>query len=481
MRPDGSAVLFAVSVHEARERGVAALPARGHDESGQVVEASYQPASRPIFAPEPDRRPSIPRAPRRPKAPAQVEKWKRQLLDLSLRNRLINCPESAFRRHSTVRLAVPSEMVGALEDLISDGTQLSLGCRDEQTPIDDQTFLSAQLLERHGVTTDLTEDSYDSALQKIAADARTLIEETGSNNLFLTIGSLVWRSADRDLRSPLILIPVKLHRKSRKSPYSLCLDQTGSSTPNFSLLERLSVDIGLQIPGLEDPEEDGSGIDVDGVLDAVRQALIENALDFHVEPTVCLGLFKFGGFRLWKDLEESWKEIARNPLVHHLIETPKAPFIDPNAGQVTGDLDELVSRLPIPADSSQAQVVAEALAGHTLVVEGPPGTGKSQTITNLIVRAIADGRRVLFVAEKQAALEVVTRRLRSVGVADLVLNLHDREQRPEAVREKLRHAVDLSAAPDREGIRADWDRLHSGGGRLREYRQELHDPVVADL
>ncbi|AZZ40452.1 DUF4011 domain-containing protein [Acidipropionibacterium jensenii] len=481
MRPNGSAVLFAVSVHEARDRGVPALPARGHDESGQVVETSYQAASRPILAPEPDRQSRISRAPRRPKGPAQVEKWKRQLLDLSLRNRLINCPDSTFRRHSAVRLSVPNSLIGAFEDLISDGTSLSLGRQDDLTPSDDETFLTSQLLERHTVTTDLTDDSYDAALQKIASDTRTLLEETGSNNLFLTIGSLVWRSSDRDLRSPLILIPVELHRGSRKSPYSLCLDQTGSSTPNFSLLERLSVDLGLQIPGLEDPEEDSSGINVDGVLDAVRRALIENGLDFHVEPTVSLGLFKFGGFRLWKDLEESWQEIAHNPLVHHLIESPKAPFVDPNAGQVTGDLDELVARLPIPADSSQAQVVAEALAGHTLVVEGPPGTGKSQTITNLIVRAIADGKRVLFVAEKQAALEVVTRRLRSVGVSDLVLNLHDRDQRPQTVREKLRRAVDLSAAPDREGIQADWARLRSGGGRLRQYRHELHDPVVADL
>lgn len=479
MLPDGSAVLFAVSVHEARERGVAALPVRGHDESGQAVEVSYQPAERPIITPDPA--PPLTRAPRRPKGPAQVEKWKRQLLDLSLRNRLINCPDSAIRRHSIVGLAVPSSLTGTFEDLVSGGTQLYLNPRDAQTSVDDETFLAAQLLERQGVTTDLPVEAYDSALQKIAADTRTLIEETGANNLFLAVGSLVWRSGERDLRSPLILIPVELHRKSRKSLYSITLDRAGSSTPNFSLLERLAVDLGLQIPGLADPEEDAAGLDIDKSLDAVRQALIDNGLGFHVEPTVHLGLFKFGGFRLWKDLEESWEQIARNPLVRHLIETPKDPFVDPNAGEADSDLDELVSRLPIPADASQAAVVSEALAGHTMVVEGPPGTGKSQTITNLIVRAIADGRRVLFVAEKQAALEVVTRRLAGVGVGDLVLNLHDRDQRPEAVRTKLRRALDLSVEPDAEGIRAERTRLRSAGGRLRQYQHGLHDPVAGGL
>lgn len=475
MLPDGSAVFFAVSVHEARGRGIAALPARGHDESGQAVEVSFTPADRPIIAAEPAPQATVHRAPSRPKGPVQVEKWKRELLDLSLRNRLINCPDSAVRRHAIVRLDVPASLTGRLEDLVSGGATIHLSPAPEQVDAADETFLSSRLLEGHEVVTDLSLDVYDSSLQKIAADARTLIEETGANNLFLAVGSLVWRSGERDLRSPLILIPVELHRKSRKSLYTMKLDTAGSSTPNFSLLERLKVDLGLQIPGLEDPEEDDAGLDIDKTLDAVRSALIESGLGFHVEQTIMLGLFKFGGFRLWKDLEESWEQIARNPLVHHLIETPKEPFVDPASDAADADLDALVSRLPIPADASQARVVAEALAGRTMVVEGPPGTGKSQTITNLIVRAIADGRRVLFVAEKQAALDVVTRRLDQVGVGDLVLNLHDRDQRPEAVRTKLRRALDLSAGPDLEGISATGTRLHADGERLRQYRHGLHD------
>ncbi|ALN14788.1 DUF4011 domain-containing protein [Acidipropionibacterium acidipropionici] len=481
MAPDGSAVLFVLSIREARERGISVLPARGHDESGQAVEITYQPAARPIFADVTPASAPIPDRPRRPKGPPQVEKWKRQLLDLSLRNRLINSPESALRRHSIVRLAIPDGLIGSFEDLVSAETRLSLSPDEGRQDSLDETYLATRLLERHDVATDLPLDEYDSALQKIAADTRTLIEETGANNLFLAVGSLVWRSADRDLRSPLILVPVELQRKSRKSLYTLKLDQTGSSTPNFSLLERLSVDIGLQIPGLEDPETDAAGVDIDKTLDAVRRALIVNGLGFRVEPTVHLGLFKFGGFRLWKDLEESWEQIAGNPLVRHLIETPKAPFVDPNAAEPAADLDDLVARLPIPADSSQAGVVAEALAGRSLVVEGPPGTGKSQTITNLIVRAVADGKRVLFVAEKRAALEVVARRLRAVGMSDLVLNLHDREQRPDAVRDKLRRGLDLSADPDREQIRATASRLSASGDRLRTYRRLLHETGSAGL
>ena len=98
------------------------------------------------------------------------------------------------------------------------------------------------------------------------------------------------------------------------------------------------------------------------------------------------------------------------------------------------DLDELAASCPVPADASQVAAVGEATAGRTFVLEGPPGTGKSQTITNLLARAIADGRRVLFVAEKRAALDVVTRRLDAIGLGPFCLDLHDKSSKPTVVR-----------------------------------------------
>jgi hypothetical protein len=122
-------------------------------------------------------------------------------------------------------------------------------------------------------------------------------------------------------------------------------------------------------------------------------------------------MLKFGTFRLWKDLQDHWRQFMSNPLVKHLVESPAEPFIDPVPRQKV-DLDAVSARCPIPADGSQLRAVARAALGQTFVLEGPSGTGKSQTITNLLATALAEGKKVLFVAEKQAALDVVKRRHR---------------------------------------------------------------------
>src|SRR5207342_301793 len=132
-----------------------------------------------------------------------------------------------------------------------------------------------------------------------------------------------------------------------------------------------------------------------------------------------------------------------NPLVDHLVRSPFDPFVDPVSATERADLDELAASCPIPADASQTAAVGEAAAGRTFVLEGPPGTGKSQTITNLIAQSLANGKRVLFVAEKRAALEVVQRRLTEVGLGPFCLELHANKGGAKAVLEQLRRTLDL--------------------------------------
>ena len=109
----------------------------------------------------------------------------------------------------------------------------------------------------------------------------------------------------------------------------------------------------------------------------------------------------------------------------------------------------------MPADSSQLNAVAEAVAGRTFVLEGPPGTGKSQTITNLLAHAMSSGRRVLFVAEKRAALDVVKKRLEAVGLGELSLDLHDKSARPAAVRAQIKEALELRVSHDTDLLRTN--------------------------
>lgn len=477
-----------IDVVSARKAGIYPLPIRALGHDGDVNHVEYTAERRDLAQLVRENLPGTARQVRRDTdVPPRVEAWKRELLDLSFNNRLINLtPRAAYS------LAIPEEIQGSFEDMLHAGTKFSLdedgGLAARQSGRGvaygtelDPPILSERLVDDHRVVINIDGDNYTRALQKLANTARTVLEETGSNNLYLTLGTLHWKSDKRDLISPLVLVPVTITSKARGTSYEIGLDETGSSTPNHSLLQRLAHDLDLSIPGLEDPAADDAGIDLDRAFQAVRNALAEHRLPFHVETRVHLGLFNFGGFRLWKDLEENWRAVVANPLVHHLVETPSEPFEDAAVGDTHRDLDQLVAQLPTTADSSQAAVVAEAVAGRTIVVEGPPGTGKSQTITNLIVQAMVEGKRVLFVAEKQAALEVVSRRLTAAGVSDLVLNLHDVSLKPTAVKAKIRSALDLESTFDEEGLAADRRALDSRRQALIHYRDAMHGKNSASM
>ena len=417
-------------------------------------------------------------------APPAVEEWKRSLLDLSRRNPLIS-----LSARDTVKLWVPPDLIGRLEDLVNDRIFVTL--RPDPYGAPNRASASAEeraeLLTKKETYVNLSGNECTQRLRAMAASARTALAETGANNLYLTIGSLVWRIDGVEVHSPLILIPVNLEQADEKT-YRIILDEAGASTPNHSLLTRFKASTGIDLVDLREPVRDEHGIDVRATLERVRRRLRRAGRRDTVKRTVHLGLFGYSTYRMWQDLEKDWRTIVSNPLVGHLLEAPNetpAAFLDP-AGPAGGaddepaeDVDEVVESLPLVADSDQARVVADAAAGRSLVVEGPPGTGKSQTVANLIFRALAQGRTVMFVAEKATTLDVVARRLREeAGIGDLLLNLHDNGMKPAEVREALRRALELrapgpDAAAEADGLRERLARLR---GRLGEYREGLHDP-----
>ncbi|MGY1823324.1 DUF4011 domain-containing protein [Geodermatophilus sp. SYSU D00079] len=480
-------VLGVTDVHRARRDGIVPLPARTRGTDGAVQVFEYRPALHSVAAKPVERTPA-PVQPGRPETPARVQQWKNSLLDLSLRNRLINYSERAG-----LPLAVPAASLGTLEDLLHAGTAVQLLPSDRIAAVQRErglrsaTELPAEVLaellvERKAVHADVTEGGYLPRLRNLAYKAKTVREETGANNLYLALGSLAWELDGRPLRSPLVLVPVTLTPTSRNGVYRLTLDDTGTTTPNHCLLEKLRQLHGLTVPGLTEPAEDGAGIDVDRALQAMRQALADAAVPYRVEPTADLAVLQFAKFRLWKDLDEHWADFTANPLVAHLVHEPTEAFTDPapdTAGRV--DLDELAAECPVPADASQLRAVAEAAAGRTFVLEGPPGTGKSQTITNLLTRAVADGKRVLFVAEKRAALDVVARRLEAVGMGPFALDLHDKGSRTSVVRTQLKAALEHAVAVDEQGLAADGEDLRSARRTLARYADRLHAENAAGL
>ena len=390
------------------------------------------------------------------RAPKQVRDWQKSLLDLSLRNPLIN----RTSRHA-VELRVPPALIGEFEDLVNDRQLITLTAgrhRPAEPSGEDlrqEEIRADSLLKERTVEVELAPTERVQRLQALATSARTGVEETGANNLYLAIGALAWESDGSRLHSPLILIPVNLERTG--DDFRLILDETGASTPNYSFLDRFARDTGIELTELRTPRLDEHGIDLRATLDGVRDRLRRAGWDDVVTPTVHLGLFRFSTYRMWKDLEDHWPTIAANPLVAHLMSGGRQDFVDP-VGPADGglDIDEATQNLPLAADSTQARIVADAVAGRSLVVEGPPGTGKSQTVSNLIFRALATGRTIMFVAEKKSALDVVARRLREeTGIGDLLLNLHDNGMKPTEVRRALRRALALRRGEPGDGAGSD--------------------------
>ncbi|MEM7263019.1 MAG: DUF4011 domain-containing protein, partial [Planctomycetota bacterium] len=410
---------------------------------------------------------------------SRLEGWKRKLLDLSLRNRLLNFKESK----RTLPVLCPD--LGLLEDRLSDGKAFRLKARPEmmnerdgrdaeafreRTGEDPLEKLLREALESRRLYLDLTDSELERRMIEIYRAARVSREESGANTLYLALGFLHWMTPgdQRVFRAPILLVPIDLERKSVRSGFRLRLHDEDARL-NVTLVQMLEADLGLQMPSAEALPVDESGVDVAGVLQLIR-SVVRDLPGWEVREEAVVGLFSFTKYLMWRDLHDRTEDLLENGVVEHLVERPHDPF------PVTGDYPDVAELddnrrphetfCPMSADSSQLAAVFAAAEGRNFVLEGPPGTGKSQTITNLIAHSLAVGKRVLFVAEKTAALEVVQRRLERVGLGRFCLEIHSNKARKSEVLAQIGRAL------DEDDLRepGDW-------GRQAEQLAELRDTL----
>lgn len=341
------------------------------------------------------------------------------------------------------------------------------------------------------------EASYDADLKKaltaLQRKAKDALLATGTNCLYLAIGSMSWtdesdsRGADRPRQrqweAPLYLYPVILEG-GRKAPYTLRLDPSGEATPNHCLREKFRREpFNLDLPELVDPAEDESGLAVNEMLASIRAKLADVRLgNVALQSNVYLGVFDYSTFRLWSDFHDSWETmVKKSDAARHLILTPNQQFPEP---EPTTSL-ELEAYLPIDADDSQETAIRWALDGRSFRLEGPPGTGKTQTITNLLASCLAHGKKILFVAEKQAALDQVKKRLSSIGLADYCLDLHAQGDSDTRIRKNIEGALNAAIAASADPKDSEWEnvayRLERETGVLDHYRKALHEVGAAEL
>ncbi len=411
-------------------------------------------------------------------APARIGAWRRALLDLSLRNPLLKLP----KRGKGLDLHVPAGSLAVLDDLVHSGKAINIVAQDNVSGVHElqgvrraqdlpDAVTEQELAKDRRIYGAVTQASYVTRMRGLQRDARTLEQETGSNYLYLTLGSLVHPTPSGEAHSPLFLLPVRIEGGAGNRPYTVLIDGAEVAAPNHCLVQWLRVKHGVWIAELEKPILDDDGIDIDASFRAIKKALVDNNLSYRVDETASLRLLQFSTFQMWRDLTEHWQVFTRNPVVRHLVEKSGQP-LSTEEQDIT--VDESALLLPIAADGSQMRAVQLAAGGRSFVLEGPPGTGKSQTITNLIAHATVSGKSVLFVAEKQAALDVVKRRLAAIGLEPFCLDLHGRKQTARSIHAQLKAAQEALAVDDQHAWQSLEAAYRARVAALREYPERLH-------
>ena len=413
------------------------------------------------------------------------QNWERRLLDLSLRNPLLN-----FRvGKSAIQLMVKD--LYALEDALSGGQEFQILARpkdfdqnlrdskiyETETHSDMLASLTKAEFDNKRLRTFLDENEVALNLTGLYRQARVSLEENGSNTLYLALGFLKWYESDvseRERYSPLVLIPVDIVRKAAQKGFVLRIRDEDPQM-NVTLLEMLRQDFGLTIEGLDPLPADEKGVDISRVFSLLRQAVLDKSR-WEVEELVFLGLFSFSQFIMWNDLRNRSDDLITNKIVASLMSgkmewEPESDFPSPEELDDRFRPSELA--VPISADSSQLTAICGAGDDKSFVLHGPPGTGKSQTITNIIANALYQGKSVLFIAEKMAALSVVQRRLQAIGLAPFCLELHSNKARKRDVLSQLEETLNIGRFASPEDYEARAQRLYA----LREELNEVVDAV----
>ncbi|MCX6023442.1 MAG: DUF3320 domain-containing protein, partial [Chloroflexi bacterium] len=482
---------LAIDIRRARMLRIRPLTSEQPSEAIPDADAPLD-AAEPAFeeAPDLDDAVSGGDAPKAPEGPQdRLDRWQRRLLDLSLRNSLLNF------RATTMALTFEAPDPGRIEDLLSEGQTLKLVSRPEfmegsdgrsralyeaRAQEDVQRAHALDALDRNELLVRMPQDQLDGRLIDLYRTTRTAMEEGGANTLFLALGFLSWKRDEKDdkfHRAPLILVPVSLRRKSVRSGFTLSLH---ADEPRFNptLIQMLRQDFKLELPVAQgELPKDDHGLDIQGIWRAVAHA-VKDIRGWEVVEDVTLASFSFAKYLMWKDLTDRTDQLKRNPVVRHLIDTPRdaypnnVGFIDPHTLDAAQRPEDTFCLLP--ADSSQLAAVLAAAKGQDFVLVGPPGTGKSQTIANLIAQCVAERKTVLFVSEKMAALDVVYRRLRDVGLGEFCLELHSNKARKLDVLAQLGRAWKAQGSLDTAEWSAEAQRLRDLRERLNVFVQRLH-------
>ncbi len=396
-----------------------------------------------------------------------LNKARKELLDLSLRNPMLNFKMPKARGVEIVE-AISTDIFNIL--VVENKSLRFLPCEEKSIENNDVSNTSKNI-EQPSINTSNENDKLDKlkldkppnkrelktshvekALQarllKTYYDARTFIEERGSNILFLALGMLYWYeddNSDKTLKAPILLIPVKLTRNNANDGFSIEYTQDDIDK-NLSLYTKLKSDFSIILPDLAELEQ----FEIISYFQEIEGVIKKRSKWCIKQNEIALGFFSFGKLFMYRDLDpETWEQANKKIHEHKIINSILATGFDESELNIQENesLDQYL--LPkeinhvVDADSSQILAIMNVKAGRNLIIQGPPGTGKSQTITNIIAEALGENKAVLFVAEKVAALDVVKRRLDTLHLGDACLALHSNNINKKSVIKELQKTYEL--------------------------------------
>ena len=418
----------------------------------------------------------------------KIDLWEKKLFDLTLRNALL----SARIRSNVISFEIRKGKLTVFMEALCAGTSFSVYPYEEEAEntaapecINEEAggqkthtipeSVSSALLAAAG-----TPHSISLQLKRLSRVARSSVEETGSANLYWGIGLLRWfdkKTPDQERFAPLLLLPAEIVRGQGEIPFRV---RAADEEPlvNQTLLEKLRIDYNLAGADFADLMQGGDGFNLSAVLDCFRD-MIAPMQEWEILEKPCLGIFSYAKYMMWEDLHEHREEILGSRIVRSLAGGTIEWHEEMDTWQAECAEHEILA--PVSLDSSQRLAVRAAAAGKSFVLHGPPGTGKSQTITAIIANALAQGQTVLFVAEKMAALSVVQSRLEELGLDDFCLEIHSRKSRRKDVIEKLRRAAEAHRNPEATSYKDLDSRQKERIADAQTYLQHLHRRGAANL
>lgn len=407
----------------------------------------------------------------------RIEDWKKSLLDMTKRNRLLwykPYRTGSLKLDKNVFDEAVDDVLGKVDALAFNGEVWEFAAeadsieskknRDNDLNYDDESDLI---------------NSRTKALSCIYKKIKQESEERGLNIGYIAVGFLEWyerEDSQTKIRSPLVLVPIKIEQEGRRAPFKVLLNTDEQISLNPIIKRKLETDFNVVIPDF--PSDSESCLSFASYLSGLGRQIARES-NWTIEEGVVIDTFNFQNLVIWNDLDKNKELVVGSPFCRVLAgsELQDEGFMyEPDEP----DLEKVkaVDNLNIyEMDSSQQEAVYRAKKGESFVIQGPPGTGKSQTITNIIAEMLYLGKKVLFVSEKQAALDVVYHKLQKKGLADFCLILHNSKTKKQDVRNQISSSLSFSSKKVcvADEVFKIYDDLDKKRNRLNSYTNKLHE------